>query len=140
MSAAYSALACDLTVVSCESTVLKEAARFFAWSISAWRAAMSSGEFERSAQPFQNFASWLAMPLSPGSDSDELNLVELRGARLLVAHLHRLGAVLEVEEGVADAPVALDGHAGAEVPDAAAPTAGITGRVGRAQHGAPWRE
>ena len=67
--AVYSAVACDLTVVSWVSTVLNDAATFFACSISAWRAATSSGEFDRSAQPFQNCASWLAMPLSPGSDS-----------------------------------------------------------------------
>ena len=54
------------------------------------------------------------MPLSPGSAKDELDVLQRVRAGGLVAELHVLRAVLEVEELVADAAVALDVDAGAE--------------------------
>src|SRR5205807_5063165 len=45
----------------------------------------------------------------------ELDLVELRRPCLLVAHLHVLGAVLEVEELVANPAEHLHGHAGPDL-------------------------
>ena len=55
------------------------------------------------------------MPFSPGSESAELGLVERAGAGRPLAEVRVLGAVLEVDELVADAAEGLDVDARAEV-------------------------
>ena len=82
---------------------------------SACLAARLSGDFERSDQAFQNFASWALMPLSPGSASDSSARVERLGLGLPVVQARVLAAELQVQELVADAAEALDVDAGAEV-------------------------
>ena len=59
------------------------------------------------------------MPFSPGSDEGQLGLVERLGLLLGRAEARVLGAVLDVEEDVADAAVLQDVDAGAEVGRAA---------------------